>query len=171
LHGWIHIVSDLAIWGAYLTIPLALVFFVTRRKDVPFPRIFWLFGLFIVSCGTGHLVEAGIFWWPMYRLSAVVKVITALASWATVIVLLPILPKALALPGLARVNADLEKEIQERIRTEHSLVRQSNELARFNEMAVGREVRMVELKQEVNNLCRELGRPARYDLSRLQPAS
>ena len=56
--GWLHIVSDLAIFGAYTAIPLVIAYFVLRRKDVPFPRIFWLFVTFIFACGTTHLIEA-----------------------------------------------------------------------------------------------------------------
>jgi two-component system CheB/CheR fusion protein len=37
-------------------------------------------------------------------------------------------------------------------------------LARFNRVAVGREMRMIELKKEVNELCRRLGEAARYPL-------
>ncbi len=116
--GWLHIISDMAIFGAYFAIPVVLAYFVLRRKDVPFPRIFWLFALFIMSCGIGHGIEATIFWHPWYRLSGVVKMITAIVSWATVIALIPLLPKALALPGLAKVNADLAREIEERKRAE-----------------------------------------------------
>ncbi len=36
------------------------------------------------------------------------------------------------------------------------------ELTRFNEAMVGRELRMVELKQEINALCAQLGQPPRY---------
>src|SRR5687768_11120900 len=61
-HGWTHIISDAAIFGAYTAIPIVLVYFVLKRRDVPFPRIFWLFGAFIFFCGFGHLVEASIFW-------------------------------------------------------------------------------------------------------------
>ena len=42
-HGWLHILSDLAIFGAYAALPVALVYFVRRRNDVPFLPIFWLF--------------------------------------------------------------------------------------------------------------------------------
>src|SRR5262245_43914012 len=72
-HGWLHIVSDVAIWGAYMAIPVVLAFFVRHRRDLPFPRIFWLFGAFIFACGTGHLIEATLFWHPAYRLSGLVK--------------------------------------------------------------------------------------------------
>ena len=33
---------------------------------------------------------------------------------------------------------------------------------RFNQAAVGRELRMIELKCEVNELCGKLGEPARH---------
>lgn len=98
IHGWIHIVSDFAIWGAYTAIPLIIVYFLRRRKDLEFPRILWLFAVFILACGTVHFLEAVIFWWPAYRLSAVTKIATAAVSWATVLALFPVLPKALMLP-------------------------------------------------------------------------
>jgi protein-histidine pros-kinase len=128
LHGWTHIVADLAVFGAYFAIPCVLLYFIRKRPDTPFPRIFWLFGAFILACGTGHLIEATIFWHPWYRLSAVVKVATAAVSWATVAALIPILPKAIRMPGLAAVNTQLEQtnatlkaEVAERRRAEVAL--------------------------------------------------
>ena len=38
----------------------------------------------------------------------------------------------------------------------------NQELTRFNRAGVGRELRMIELKQEVNELCRRLGEPLRH---------
>lgn len=38
------------------------------------------------------------------------------------------------------------------------------ELEEFNRLAIGRELRMVELKREVNELLAELGRESRYDV-------
>jgi len=105
-HGWLHILSDIAIFLAYATIPLTIAWFVLRRKDVPFPRIFWLFAAFIFSCGSVHLVEAMIFWTPVYRLSGVLKLGTAVVSWATVIALFRAMPLAMSLPGLKKMNAD-----------------------------------------------------------------
>jgi len=119
-HGWTHIASDVAIFAAYAAIPAVLAYFVLRRKDVPFQNVFWLFVAFIFSCGFGHLLEATIFWHPWYRVAAVVKVITAVVSWATVLALIPILPRALALPGLAVVNRRLKEEIDERKRAEEA---------------------------------------------------
>lgn len=121
LHGWTHIIADLAIFLAYFTIPVILILFIRKRPNLPFPRIFWLFAAFILTCGTIHLIEATIFWQPWYRLSAAVKVVTALASWATVIALIPTLPKALALPGLADLNKNLQVEIEARRQAEDQL--------------------------------------------------
>ncbi|MBI2826310.1 MAG: PAS domain S-box protein [Planctomycetia bacterium] len=119
--GWLHITSDVAIWGAYTAIPMVLIYFVLNRRDVPFYRIFWLFGAFILACGTGHLIEAVIFWHPVYRLSGAVKLITAVVSWGTVVALIPVIPKALGLPGIARLNDALRKEVEDRKRTEQTL--------------------------------------------------
>ena len=56
-HGWLHIAADLGVWSAYMAIPCVLGYFVLRRKDIPFRSIFVLFGLFILACGTTHLLE------------------------------------------------------------------------------------------------------------------
>ncbi|MGE0325442.1 MAG: ATP-binding protein [Polyangiaceae bacterium] len=111
-HGWLHILSDLSIFAAYLAIPMVLATFVLKRKDVPFPRIIWLFVGFITSCGTVHLIEAIIFWHPVYRLDGVVKLVTALVSWSTVIALVPVIPRALSL----RTPESLEREVALRTR-------------------------------------------------------
>lgn len=148
IHGWTHIVSDIAIAGAYAAIPIALIRVAWGRRDVPFLPVFWLFGAFILLCGLGHLVEATLFWQPWYRLSGMVKAATAVVSWATVVALVPIVPRALSLPGLAEVN--------------HRLRESNEELERFVEGVTGREERVIELKQEVNALLRELGREPRY---------
>ena len=123
--GWLHIYSDLAIWAAYTAIPCVLAFFILRRKDAPFPRILWLFVAFIFACGTTHLISAIILWQPVYRLDGVVKFLTAVVSWGTVVALVQITPKALHLPGLERINTQLAHEIAERKRSE--------ELLRFEE--------------------------------------
>ncbi|QBG48771.1 PAS domain S-box protein [Verrucomicrobia bacterium S94] len=54
------------------------------------------------------------------------------------------------------------RDITERKQVEESLRQHNLELEQFNKMATGRELRMIELKQEINALCRELGREAPY---------
>ncbi len=116
-HGWLHILSDLGVWSASIAIPCVLGYFLFRRRDVPFRSVFWLFGASILACGTTHLMEAIIFWWPAYRLAGLIKLFTAIVSWATVIALIPIVPKALSM----RTAEEMEREIAERKRAEESL--------------------------------------------------
>lgn len=141
-HGWLHILSDTATWAAYYAIPFALAYVAYRRRDVPFRPLFWLFGIFILACGTTHLLEAAIFWWPAYRFLGLVKLVTAVASCGTVIALIPAVPKALLLRTpkqleaevqkrtveLAAANAHLEREIAERKRAEEEVRKLNGEL-------------------------------------------
>jgi hypothetical protein len=106
-HGWLHILSDLGIWSAYVAIPCVLGYFVLYSKSNPFRKILLLFGAFILVCGTTHLMEAIIFWWPAYRLAGLIKLITAMVSWATVLALIPVVPRVLAM----RSPDELEWEI------------------------------------------------------------
>ncbi len=55
-------------------------------------------------------------------------------------------------------------DITDRKRAEEALREINEELVRFNRAAVGRELRMIELKKEVNGLCTQAGQPARYQL-------
>lgn len=120
-HGWLHIASDILIWGAYSAIPLVLAYFVWKRKDIPFPNIFWLFVAFIFFCGMTHLVDALIFYWPVYRLGGLLKLCTAVASWMTVLAMVSVVPQALSLPGLAKLNEQLQEEIEQRKRVENQI--------------------------------------------------
>ena len=46
---WLHVISDGLITLSYYTIPLALVYLVRRRRDLPFGWIFVMFGLFVLG--------------------------------------------------------------------------------------------------------------------------
>lgn len=59
----------------------------------------------------------------------------------------------------------LDRDITEQKRAELELRARNEELERFNRATVGRELKMIELKRELNALARDLGRPAPYDLS------
>lgn len=116
--GWMHIFSDVAIFGAYFAIPIALIWFSHKRRDFPFPKLFLLFAAFILACGTVHLIEAIIFWNPIYRVSGLVKAFTAIISWVTVIVLIRHMPQLMALPSIASTIEKLKEEIAQREETE-----------------------------------------------------
>ncbi|MEM9004696.1 MAG: PAS domain S-box protein [Cyanobacteria bacterium P01_F01_bin.86] len=121
---WLHLLADVMIAIAYYSIPIMLVHFVRKRQDVPFPDIFLLFGLFITTCGTTHLMSVWTVWYPAYWLSGVLKAITAMVSIYTALALFPTLPAALALPSpekLRQINQQLETEIEERKQAEAAL--------------------------------------------------
>lgn len=56
------------------------------------------------------------------------------------------------------------RDISERKRAEEALRASHAVLAKFNALAVGRELRMIELKREINELCARLGVPPRHNV-------
>lgn len=128
---WLHLLSDSLIAIAYYSIPITLLYFVKRRQDLPFNWIFLLFGSFIVACGTTHLMEVWTLWHPTYWLSGLIKAMTAIVSIFTAIELIPIVPKALALPSpaqLEQTNQKLYAQIAERLKVEAELKTYQNQL-------------------------------------------
>jgi P-type Cu+ transporter len=98
---------------SYSSIPVFLVVFIRRRKDIPFTWVIVLFGLFILACGTTHVVHIIGLWWSVDWWQAAVDASCAVISVATAIVVWPVLPKLLAIPSpeqLRMVNSELEKE-------------------------------------------------------------
>jgi len=140
----LHLLSDALIALAYYSIPLLLIYFVQQREDVPFPKIFLLFSAFIICCGTTHVFAIWTLWHPVYWLSGLAKAITAVISLFTASELAPLIPKLLALPSPAQLeatNRELEKQIIERSQAEVALQKLNSEL----EIRVAE--RTIELKQ------------------------
>jgi len=112
-HGWLYITSDIAIWLAYFVIPAIIIYFIQKRQNIPFLPVFWLFGAFIILCGSTHLMDAVMFWWPGYRLSALLRVFTALVSLATAFALIRDLPKLIVVkPEDELKTYQLEKQLR-----------------------------------------------------------
>ncbi len=101
---WTHALANIAIGLAYFSIPVALVVFARRRRDLVFRPVFWLFAAFILLCGAGHWLDLLTLWVPAYGAEGVVKAVTALVSVVTAAALWPLMPKALALPSLAQMR-------------------------------------------------------------------
>jgi len=107
---WLHVISDALIALAYISIPFTLVHFIRQRRDMPFSWMFLCFGMFIIACGATHMMDIWTLWTPTYWLAGLVKAVTALASVPTAILLVRLVPKALAVPSpetLRRANAEL----------------------------------------------------------------
>ncbi len=112
----LHAGSDSLIFLAYMVIPATVFYIVRRRHDLPFNWIFILFGIFIVACGFTHFMGAWNIWHADYWLSGVIKFITAVASWATAILLIRLVPDLLAIPArrdLEQAHAQLAQAYDE----------------------------------------------------------
>lgn len=95
-HGWMYVLADITIFLAYMAIPVAIYYFIRKKfGSLPFTWLLWLFIAFIALCGTTHLIDALIFWIPVYRLNALMMFATAIVSVATVLGMLKVIPLAL----------------------------------------------------------------------------
>ncbi|WP_434664338.1 PAS domain S-box protein [Paraburkholderia sp. A3BS-1L] len=128
---WTYVGSDAVIALSYYSIPVVLWSFARRRTDLPFSWLFLMFAVFILACGTTHLLAIVDIWHPVYWLDAGVKTVTALASLATAAAMWPLIPKALALPSpkqLYQTNRDLVREVAARQAAEERLRSLTREL-------------------------------------------
>jgi len=121
---WLHVVSDALIALAYFSIPITLIYFIRKRRDLPFNWMFLCFGTFIMACGTTHAMEVWTLWHGTYWLSGAIKAVTAMASVPTAILLVHLVPRALALPS----PEAMKLEIAERKRAQQALHEAKEEL-------------------------------------------
>lgn len=145
----LHAVSDALIVVAYFSISLTLLYFVRRRRDPTFHWMFVCFAVFILACGTTHLVEIWNIWHADYWLSGGVKALTALASVPTAALLIKLVPVALALPSadaLQKARDELELRVAERTRqlaeANATLMREARERQRAEQEAHESELRL-----------------------------
>ncbi|MBI5076419.1 MAG: response regulator [Nitrospirae bacterium] len=125
---WLHVLSDILTGITYYSITIALFFFAYKRRDIPFLRIFILFGVFIFACGTTHLFAAYTIYVPAYWYEGMVKATTAVVSIISAFLFIPLIPRAIAMPSLTKafeeikgLNERLSKELEERRATEKAL--------------------------------------------------
>ena len=146
-HGWLYILSSLAIWAAYFAIPLSLLYLLRKKNgEFPFVKVLWLFILFILACGLTHLVDALIFWTPVYRVSALILFVTALISWITVWAMYKVMPVALTLKSpqqLEKIVVERTKQLEE---SNNNLIRLNKDMDNFIYSASH------DLKSPVNNI-------------------
>jgi two-component system sensor histidine kinase/response regulator len=148
---WLHITGDFLIAIAYFSIPAMLIYFVFKRRDVPFLGIFALFGAFIILCGTGHLLEIWTLWHSAYWLSGIEKAITALVSCYTAASMVTLLPQFLSLKTpqeVEAINIKLQREIA---------VREDAELAlrcAYEDLEIKVQERTAQLRE--TNTCLEM---------------
>jgi PAS domain S-box-containing protein len=118
---------------SYLSIPLALFAFARQRRDLPYGWIAYLFVAFIVACGATHTLSIVTLWVPLYGIEGLVKLATATLSIVTAVMLWPLIPKLVAVPGPAQLtllNAELSELLVDQ-RKAAALLRESEAKARL----------------------------------------
>lgn len=127
-HGWLYIVSELMIWAAYFLIPLIIIqYFLKKGNTIRFRRVYLLFASFILLCGATHFIDAMMFWVPIYRFNALLRLATGVVSLFTVYHLLRVLPNLFK----QRTNTELENEIARRVEAEQRLEEANKGLQAF----------------------------------------
>ncbi|WMJ74038.1 PAS domain-containing sensor histidine kinase [Cytophagaceae bacterium ABcell3] len=127
---WTHAVSDSIIALAYFIIPFMLVHIVRKRRDFKYIWMGVLFAVFILGCGTTHVFDVINIWKPYYVADASIRVITALASIGTAIMLVKITPKILVIP-----STEKWKQVNEELLTnQESLLKSNEELSKTEQI-------------------------------------
>lgn len=131
-HGWLYIASDLTIWFSYFAIPVIILSYTYQKKyQLKYTKTYFLFASFILLCGSTHLLDAAMFWSPMYRLNGLIRFITGATSLVTVWHLVRILPDAFR----EKTSVVLEREIAKRVEAERRLEIANEGLRSFAYMA------------------------------------
>ncbi|HQU73920.1 MAG TPA: PAS domain S-box protein [Calditrichia bacterium] len=131
---WLHVGADALIALSYYSIPVALYYFVRKRTDLRYKWVFTMFAVFILSCGSNHIIDIWTLWDPVYRFEGSMKMITAFASLATAVAIWFVIPEALKLPSPARLevaNQELTREIEIREEAQRELKKAYQEADRL----------------------------------------
>ncbi len=109
---WTQVSANLLIGLAYAAIATTLAILVRQIRNIPFAWVYLAFGTFILSCGLTHFFDIITIWHPIYWADAGVRVVTAVASVATAVLIVPQVPKAVAFAEAARLSIDRGKQLE-----------------------------------------------------------
>lgn len=124
-HGWLYIISDLLVWSSYFVLPVLIIIYLRRQgKKIHFNGLYVLFATFILISGATYFIDALMFWVPLYRVSALMRLATGIISWITIYYVIKVLPTALSLKS----PLELQEEIDKRVETENELKQKNQRL-------------------------------------------
>jgi signal transduction histidine kinase len=159
----LHVLSDGLIALAYFSISVTLIYFIRRRRDIPFNWMFVCFGLFIFSCGATHGMEVWTLWHATYWLSGAVKAVTVLASVPTAFLLVQLVPHALALPSPEALRQEInqrtiaQKALDDaKIQLELRVEQRTSELQKANDDLMSEAQRRKGAEEELHSLAGRL---------------
>jgi PAS domain S-box-containing protein len=119
---WTHVLSDMLIGLAYVSISLTL-YALVRKIRLPFSSMVLSFGVFIGACGATHFMEVWNLWNADYWAGGFVKVLTAIASVATGAWLIHLRPQILTVAESVKLVAQQKLDLEELNRTLEDQVR------------------------------------------------
>lgn len=155
---WLQVGSDAITMLAYYSIPITLLWFTRKRPEMSRQqrRMLWLFGAFILACGTTHAVSILTIWVPAYWMEGLVKAATALLSIATAVMLWPLVPRLLASPSVETMNR-LNGELRAIIADQDATTKELNESkTRLGLAQAGMQRTNEQLERAVTERTREL---------------
>jgi signal transduction histidine kinase len=131
--GWFYIISDLSIWAAYYAIPIIILRYISKKQKQRFSKLYFLFAAFILACGSTHLLDVVMFWYPAYRFSALIRCATGVVSWVTVFYLIKLLPAALSLKTAEQLSQEVEQRerVEEQLKLNNQLLNEALDIARL----------------------------------------
>lgn len=123
MERWLYLLANLLVWSAYLLIPIAIIVYLSRQaRYIHFGFLYKIFATFLFVGGLTYLLDIFSLWARSHWWDIVVRIIIAVISWLTLILIIKVLPQALAL----RSQREMEEEIERRLDAENK-VKQNNE--------------------------------------------
>lgn len=136
-YTYIHLISDVIVGICYLIVPIIMLVFARHKRDFPFPRVFALVAASLLFCGATQFIDVLVAQWHLPRLDTFLRVVAAIISVFTVVVLIKVLPMAVELKGPKQLQTEIDNRTQE-------LMQLTDEL---KEEAVNRELVLQDLEE------------------------
>ncbi|MDX1481362.1 MAG: ATP-binding protein [Woeseiaceae bacterium] len=128
---WTHVIADTVTAAAYYSIPISIVLFVRKRKDIEFRAVPILFSAFIFLCGSTHLFAIFTIWNGYYGWQGLLKAVTAIVSIATAVFVWRLLPVALSIPSRSELEREVEAATSELQNNNDLLERANSDIRNF----------------------------------------
>jgi two-component sensor histidine kinase len=132
----VHIVTNVMIGLAYISIPIVIVAYLRRRPDIENRWVFWCFTAFILGCGFTYFGHVLALLDPrFYVFSQVADIFTAVVSALTAIALWPLLPTMARIPTprqLLRMIRERDEAVGQLGQHKEILVKELNHRVRNN---------------------------------------
>lgn len=154
---WLYAGAGTLLAMAFLAMPVALVIWLSQhRSPLPHRDVLYLFAALFFFCGLSFATATLCLWLPLYAMHGWLLATTASVALITVLVVLPKLSEVLTSSAAAQ-----QQRLTEELTYLKARMAQMNSLY---EASIGREDRITELKNEVNDELQKQEQPLRYTI-------